>query len=55
MGLDERFCDVVMRMIKPSVDDRFPDPSDLLKTQDNVGTMAGWQAHKTRPLWDDHS
>ena len=49
MGLDERFCDVVMRMIKPSINDRFENPTELLKALQNVGALAGLEAHAN--LW----
>lgn len=44
MGLDDRFCDVVMRMIKSSMNDRFETPTELLKALQNVGALAGLEA-----------
>ena len=51
MGLDERFCDVVMRMIKPSIHDRFENPTELLKALQNVGSLAGLEAQASP--WKD--
>ena len=41
MGLDERFSDLVSRMIKKSPDERFPTARALLEQLDRIGTLAG--------------
>ena len=41
MGIEERFGDVVMKMISTSPDDRFPSSEDLLKRLAEVGKLAG--------------
>ena len=44
MGLDERFCDVVMKMLSPSLDGRYSSPTMLLHDLKRVGTLAGIEA-----------
>ncbi|MGB7324563.1 MAG: FHA domain-containing serine/threonine-protein kinase [Rubripirellula sp.] len=44
MGLDERFCDVVMRMIQPNAAFRFPHPGAILDDLQRVGKLAGIDA-----------
>tara|TARA_R110002049_G_scaffold72490_7_gene187472 strand:- start:13067 stop:14374 length:1308 start_codon:yes stop_codon:yes gene_type:complete len=44
IGMDERFCDVVMRMIHKSASSRFASPAALLRELQNVGNLAGLDA-----------
>ncbi|WP_404309966.1 protein kinase domain-containing protein [Neorhodopirellula lusitana] len=41
LGLDERFCDVVMKLLSASPDQRYRSPSELLRTLKRVGQLAG--------------
>ena len=47
MGLDERFCDVVMRMIEQAPEDRFKNPTQLLGTLERVGNLSGLEFEQT--------
>ncbi len=44
LGTDERFCDVVMRMIRISPDARYESPRALLKDLERVGKLGGIEA-----------
>ncbi|MCP4887180.1 MAG: hypothetical protein GY904_11290 [Planctomycetaceae bacterium] len=44
MGVDERFCDVVMKIIRQSPDDRYRSASVLLKDLIRAGELAGLEA-----------
>ena len=44
LGLDERFSDVVMKMIERSVTSRFTSPASLLRELQHVGHLAGMDA-----------
>lgn len=49
MGVDERFCDVVMKTIKPSPLDRYRSASHLLKDLNRVGELAGLEPDDSFP------
>ncbi len=44
LGMDERFCDVVMRLIRKSPDQRYESPTSLLKELERVGKLGGIEA-----------
>ena len=44
MGLDERFCDVVMKMLSPTLDSRYSSPTLLLQDLKRVGKLSGIDA-----------
>ncbi|TWT88025.1 FHA domain-containing serine/threonine-protein kinase [Neorhodopirellula pilleata] len=44
LGLDERFSDVVMKLLRKTPDQRFLSPSDLLRQLQRVGQLAGIEA-----------
>lgn len=44
LGMDERFCDLVMRLIKTSPEARFDSPKALLRELEHVGKLGGIEA-----------